>query len=83
VDLRDGSGEVDRWLHFLQWAGWGRWAVWDTSVCASAASAGRLEVLVWLREYDCPWDMMTTAWARVDGNEMVVDWARKKGCGRV
>ena len=62
-----------------------RWAraeggTWDGSVCAAAASAGRLDMLQWLRQAGCPWDKMTMAWAIVEGHKDVATWALNHGC---
>ena len=51
---------------------------WNASVCALAASAGKLEVLQWARQNGCPWDWRTYEWAA--GHASIQQWADENGC---
>ena len=75
-----------------------RWArangmPWDWRVCAAAAQAGNVRVLVWgggsvemlrwAREVSypkCPWDAETCAAAAEKGHLEVVQWCVRRGC---
>ncbi|PNG99188.1 hypothetical protein TSOC_015038 [Tetrabaena socialis] len=50
------------------------------AVFAAAASSGRMELLVWLRERGCPWDKMTFALAANSGSEEQIEWLAAQGC---
>jgi len=40
-----------------------------------------LEVLIWLRRKDCPWDEQTMIDAAAEGGDLeVLKWLRSEGC---
>ena len=41
---------------------------------------GHLEVLKWLRENGCPWDMLTYSNAAKNGHLYVLKWLKENGC---
>jgi hypothetical protein len=49
-------------------------------VCAEAASAGRLEVLMWARDNGCPWNVSTCLEAAKNGHLDCLKWAHENGC---
>ena len=49
-------------------------------VCEFAAQGGHLEVLMWARANDCPWDEGTCWKAAEHGHLEVLQWARENGC---
>jgi hypothetical protein len=49
-------------------------------LCAEAACAGQLDVLVWLREIGCPWDEDVTYFAAARNHLHVLHWAVSNGC---
>ena len=51
---------------------------WNASVCAFAASTGKLEVLQWARQNGCPWDWRTYEWASEHAH--IQQWADENGC---
>ena len=57
-----------------------KWLLVELYECASAAGGGHLEILVWARENDCPWNYLTCASAAGDGHLKVLVWARENGC---
>lgn len=48
-----------------------------TSICASAARGGHLQVLQWAHTNSCEWDWQTCANAALG---KVLKWARENGC---
>jgi hypothetical protein len=48
--------------------------------CCAAAQAGQLDVLMYLRAHQCPWDETTIGAAAQEGHLDVVRWARQHGC---
>jgi hypothetical protein len=48
-------------------------------LCAVAAGSGQLEVLMWLRKKNCPWDS-STCFAAAEGHFEILRWAREQGC---
>jgi len=48
--------------------------------CFKAAAAGNLEVLEWLREHGCPWDVHTCSIAAYKGRLAALRWLREHGC---
>ena len=49
-------------------------------VCEFTALGGHLEVLMWARANDCPWNEDTCSSAACSGNLEVLRWARENGC---
>ena len=49
-------------------------------MCAAAATAGRLDVLRWLRENGCPWSSDTARRAALGGHLDALRWAVINGC---
>jgi hypothetical protein len=49
-------------------------------VCAAAAIVGKLEMLQWLREHDCPWHWNTYGLAITHGHYILALWAYDNGC---
>ena len=54
--------------------------IWKASYCSTAADAGQLEVLKWLRSNNCPWDKETCNRAVTGGYLEVLQWVRQEGC---
>ena len=52
----------------------------DEQTCASAALAGRLEVLMWLRAIRCPWNKSTCEFAAYGGQFKLLKYAREHNC---
>lgn len=52
----------------------------STVTTATAAEAGRLDALQFLRSAGCPWDADTFSWAALEGQQEVLIWAREQGC---
>jgi len=48
-------------------------------VCAPL-KLGRLGMLQWAREHDCPWDWRTCEAAAQGGQLYALEWAREHGC---
>jgi hypothetical protein len=48
--------------------------------CTDAAKGGRLAVLQWACENNCPWDERTCACSAQEGHLAVLQWARENGC---
>jgi len=48
--------------------------------CHVIAVEGLLEILKWVRSYDCYWDSFTCAVAALHGHLEVLQWARSNGC---
>ena len=48
--------------------------------CRAAALGGHLDVLIWLRDEGCPWDIGTTDGAVEGGHVRVLKWAIDNGC---
>ena len=46
----------------------------------SAAAAGRLEVLKWLREQGCPWSATVSNAALAAGQRRCFEWLKREGC---
>ena len=55
-------------------------SLFDEQTCAFAAYGGHLEVLVWLRENNCPWNEATCRCAAWGGHLDVLKYAHEKGC---
>jgi hypothetical protein len=74
VAAKFGQLEVLRYLYHdvgcILWEG----------TCASAARAGRLECLEWLREEGCPWDSTVFCGAAIGSHLQVMKWLRTQGC---
>ena len=75
LQLKDFVGSVER----LAWAR-DHGCPMDTTVCATVALHGQLDVLKWAVEQGLPWDALTTAAAAEGGHLDVLKWAREKGC---
>jgi hypothetical protein len=45
--------------------------------CAAAAGGGHLDVLIWARQNNCPWDVQTIA---CSANKEMRQWAIVHGC---
>jgi len=45
-----------------------------------AAEAGRLDMLQWVREHDCLWELATWFAAALNGHLEVPRWAREHSC---
>ena len=69
-----GGGRLEELQHMR-----GSGCSWDATTCASAAR-GHLAVLVWAREQDCPWGVLTCAEAAAGGHMEVLQWAREHDC---
>ena len=54
--------------------------LFDEQTCAFAALGGRMEVLVWLRENNCPWDEWTCRCAARGGHLDVLKYAHESVC---
>lgn len=65
---------VLRWMHEN-----GR-PIDDLKVFVAAGSAGRTEVMAWLREVGCPWDASVCAMAARKGRLDALKWLREAGC---
>ena len=52
----------------------------DEETCAFAALGGQMEVLVWLRETNCPWDERTCMCAAYGGHLDVLKYAQEHRC---
>jgi hypothetical protein len=50
------------------------------SYCKCAAKFGRLDILKWARENNCPWNKDTCSEAALFGHLEVLKWIRKNGC---
>ena len=48
--------------------------------CNSVAREGKLDCLILLRQYGCPWNESTCADAAEEGHLEVLQWARQNGC---
>jgi hypothetical protein len=48
--------------------------------CSSVAMVGRLDILKWARENECPWNEYTCAMAAKGGHLEILKWARENGC---
>ncbi len=48
--------------------------------CKNAAFAGKFELLTWLRENGCAWDLGTCSGAACAGRIDILQWARANGC---
>lgn len=66
-------------LEFMQEEGF----VFDETHCASAASAGQLPTLKWLRTNDVPWDAQVIERAKGKCHAELEMWARLNGCPTV
>ena len=49
-------------------------------ISAYAAHHGQLNMLMWLRAHDCPWDANTCSNAAFGGFLNTLQWARANGC---
>ncbi len=49
-------------------------------ICDTAALNGHLNILIWAREHDIPWDSVTCSSASLNGHLGCLKWARKNGC---
>ena len=58
----------------------GQKIVFDEYTCAFATAGGYLEVLMWLRDNNCPWDEFTCFKAAQGGHLEVLKYAHEKGC---
>ena len=56
------------------------WILFDEHTCAFAAYGGYLEVLIWLRENNCPWNSETCSSAALGGHLDVLKYLHEKGC---
>lgn len=65
-------------LDVLRWAREDAKAGWDTWAPASAALAGHVHVLEWLRARECPFDWRTPAAAAAAGHLDALRWARER-----
>jgi hypothetical protein len=52
----------------------------DPEICKAAASQQKLDILMWLREINCPWDEETCEKAASHGYFDVIQWAIENGC---
>lgn len=52
----------------------------DAHMCATAAAAGNLDILVWLRSLNCPWNARTSTWAFIQGHQEMLSWLAQQGC---
>src|SRR5687767_775093 len=50
------------------------------TLCSWAAACWHLSLLVWAREWCCPWNESTCASAAEGGHLDVLRWARENGC---
>ena len=48
--------------------------------CAEMAQNGNLELLQFLHENGCPWDIRTCSWAALYGHFECLKYAHEKGC---
>ena len=53
-----------------------------STTCVFAARNGRLEVLKWCRQNECPWFKWTCAGseAALHGHLEIIQWCRQNGC---
>jgi hypothetical protein len=49
-------------------------------ICSYAARIGSLEILKYLRDHGCPWNVFTCDEAAASGNLKLLKWARAEGC---
>ena len=85
--VEGGHDHIVYWAHQqgLGWAETPLWAGRDVhvtakKVCAAAAAAGNRDLLEWLRERSCPWDVETLI-AAIRAQDMgLLEWLSEKGC---
>ena len=58
----------------------GQKIIFDEYTCAFATAGGYLEVLMWLRDNNCPWDEFTCFKAAQGGHLEVLKYAHKNQC---
>ena len=56
-----------------------RGLIMHSSMYLCAAKSGHMEVLLWLRENECPWSDLTCAVAAKYGHMDILEWARANG----
>jgi hypothetical protein len=68
-------------LKVVEWAqkNLGRWS-YDMMMCLNAAEAGNLELLTWLRQQKCPWNVQTANALAARGDLQTLKWAKKNKC---
>jgi hypothetical protein len=53
---------------------------WNTSACCRAARRGQLDMLRWLRNHGCPWDLYEMcASAACNGSTDILDYVTEQG----
>ena len=62
------------------WKAHAKKSLFDKFTCAFAALGGQMEVLVWLRENNCPWNEWTCYAAARGGHLDVLKYAHEKSC---
>lgn len=77
VEAAINGGHVGM-LDHLHKDGWD--AFGESDWCATAAGAGRLDALRWLRAHGCEWDARTCKAAAYGGHLELLRWAREHGC---
>ena len=50
------------------------------STCARASGGGHLDLLIWLRDQNCPWNDLTTSHAAKLNKLNTFKWAFENGC---
>ena len=55
----------------------------SAEIFSIVASTGKLNFLIWLREYDCPWNKEAYEIAAQYGHINIIKWLRNNGCPRV
>jgi len=67
-------------LELTKWLCTGGGFAMDDNVIMEAAGSGNLELVQWLRDWDCPWNHSTSTYAVDYGHVEVLRWARENGC---
>jgi len=57
-----------------------RGCLWNSAVCAAAASNGHMLALAWARKQGCPWNESVTAAAARRGHLSILQWLIHNGC---
>ena len=53
---------------------------WNELACTEAAKNGHLEVLIWLRDNNCPWNEYACTFAAASGHLEVLIWLHTNNC---
>lgn len=68
------------YLNVLQWLHADGYYNFTTITISMAACSGSLELVKWLREKQCPWNVTTTESAACGGNVELLEWLVMNGC---